>query len=92
MSNPAIVKKNLDLCPCTLWFLYLFILIINIYLNPIAFTLDSVVSQEECDNIIKETEEKGYSPNLLNVGKGNEIFSPNYLDSYRFLSFFLHFE
>eukprot|EP01117_Protostelium_nocturnum_P012713 TRINITY_DN4692_c0_g1_i1.p1 TRINITY_DN4692_c0_g1~~TRINITY_DN4692_c0_g1_i1.p1 ORF type:complete len:204 (+),score=42.19 TRINITY_DN4692_c0_g1_i1:39-614(+) len=57
--------------------------IVPLYLDPIAFTASNVMSQEECRNLIQSCEEEGFSPNKLNVGKGNEILSPNYLDSYR---------
>ncbi len=31
------------------------------YLSPIAFTLDNVLTQDECNSLIQEAEEKGTS-------------------------------
>ena len=35
-----------------------------------------VLTEEECEELIKETEEIGYEPALLNVGQGNQILAP----------------
>ena len=32
-----------------------------------------VLTEEECGELIKETEEIGYEPALLNIGGGNEV-------------------
>ena len=34
------------------------------------------LTEEECEELIKETEEIGYEPALLNVGQGNQILAP----------------
>lgn len=35
-----------------------------------------MLTEEECEELIKETEEIGYEPALLNVGGGNQILAP----------------
>ena len=36
--------------------------------EKLAFILDNVLTKEECEELIKETEEAGYEEALLNVG------------------------
>ena len=38
----------------------------------LAFTLDNVLSAAECEELIKETEDKGYEQALVNVGAGRQ--------------------
>ena len=38
----------------------------------LAFVLDNVLTEAECSDLIKITEDKGYEPALLNVGFGEQ--------------------
>ena len=38
----------------------------------LAFVLDNVLTEAECTDLIKITEDKGYEPALLNVGFGEQ--------------------
>ena len=38
----------------------------------LAFILDNVLTEAECSDLIKITEDKGYEPALLNVGFGEQ--------------------
>ena len=40
--------------------------------NLLAFTLDNVLSGAECEELIKETEDRGYEMALINTGGGNQ--------------------
>ena len=40
--------------------------------NLLAFTLDNVLSAAECEDLIKETEDRGYDLALVNTGGGNQ--------------------
>ena len=40
--------------------------------NLLAFTLDNVLSGAECEDLIKETEDRGYELALINTGGGNQ--------------------
>merc|ERR1712183_776953 len=40
--------------------------------NLLAFTLDNVLSAAECEELIKETEDRGYDLALLNTGGGSQ--------------------
>merc|ERR1711974_22902 len=41
--------------------------------NLLAFTLDNVLSAAECEELIKETEDRGYEVALLNTGGGQQL-------------------
>eukprot|EP00112_Aurelia_sp_Birch-Aquarium-sp1_P007923 Seg1865.10 transcript_id=Seg1865.10/GoldUCD/mRNA.D3Y31 product="putative prolyl 4-hydroxylase 8" protein_id=Seg1865.10/GoldUCD/D3Y31 len=49
----------------------------------LAFVLENVLSAQECDELIKETEDKGYEIALLNVGGGRQILDTKTRNSYR---------
>ena len=40
----------------------------------LAFVLDNVFTPEECKLMIQETEALGYSPALINVGGGKQMY------------------
>ena len=48
----------------------------------IAFTIDNVMTKEECDAWIAETEEQGYQFALLNTGVG-QVYDPEHRNSKR---------
>jgi predicted 2-oxoglutarate/Fe(II)-dependent dioxygenase YbiX len=48
-----------------------------------AYSLDNVLTKEECLEWIKESEEKGYEPALINIGNGLERYIPEVRNSYR---------
>ena len=48
----------------------------------IAFTIDNVMTKEECDAWIAETEEQGYEAALLNTGLG-QVLAPEVRNSKR---------
>lgn len=51
--------------------------------DRLAFVLHNVLSPEECKELIKETEEKGYEQALLNVGGGHQILMTDVRNSDR---------
>ena len=42
----------------------------------LAFTLDNVLTTAECEELIKETEDRGYEQALLNIGGGHQDSEP----------------
>eukprot|EP00092_Neocalanus_flemingeri_P010558 GFUD01011374.1.p1 GENE.GFUD01011374.1~~GFUD01011374.1.p1 ORF type:complete len:247 (+),score=49.68 GFUD01011374.1:116-856(+) len=51
--------------------------------KKLAFVLDHVLSEEECEALIEETSEKGYEPALLNVGGGAQVLATDVRNSER---------
>ena len=51
--------------------------------NLLAFTLDNVLSVEECQELIKVTEEAGYELALINTGGGRQGLRPDVRNSQR---------
>jgi len=45
--------------------------------KKIVFTIDNILSAEECKNLIEQTEEKGYESALVNIGFGRQKFMPD---------------
>jgi hypothetical protein len=45
--------------------------------KKLAFVLYNVLSKEECDNLIFETEKRGYEPALINIGNGMQKLMSN---------------
>ena len=53
----------------------------------LAFVLDNVLTEAECSDLIKVTEEQGYEPALLNVGFGEQQLRTDMRKSERVLMF-----
>ena len=53
----------------------------------LAFVLDNVLTEAECSELIKVTEEQGYEPALLNVGFGEQQLRTDMRKSERVLIF-----
>ena len=53
----------------------------------LAFVLDNVLTEAECSDLIKITEEQGYEPALLNVGGGEQQLRTDVRKSERVLMF-----
>ena len=53
----------------------------------LAFVLDNVLTEAECSDLIKVTEEQGYEPALLNVGFGEQQLRTDMRKSERVLIF-----
>ena len=51
--------------------------------DALAFVLDNVFTQEECQEWIVMTEERGYKKALVNVGGGRELYLPDVRNSDR---------
>ena len=49
----------------------------------LAFILDNVLTEAECADLIKITEDQGYEPALINVGGGRQQFRPEYRNNER---------
>mmetsp|Transcript_29103 Transcript_29103/g.40237 ORF Transcript_29103/g.40237 Transcript_29103/m.40237 type:complete len:227 (+) Transcript_29103:117-797(+) len=52
----------------------------------LALVVDNVFSKEECEMIIKTTEERGFSKALVNVGGGRQVLMDDYRSSDRCMS------
>ena len=44
--------------------------------DRLAFILDNVLTEAECADLIKKTEDQGYEPALINVGGGHQQLCP----------------
>merc|ERR1711936_484244 len=51
--------------------------------EKLAFTLDNVLSEDECKALIEETQDKGYEAAQLNVGGGRQILATDIRNSKR---------
>eukprot|EP00041_Stephanoeca_diplocostata_P008605 m.127027 g.127027 ORF g.127027 m.127027 type:complete len:231 (+) comp17403_c0_seq1:99-791(+) len=51
--------------------------------NEYVGTIDSVMSAQECQDLIQYSESRGYAPALLNVGGGKQIAAPEIRNSDR---------
>ncbi|XP_078582749.1 uncharacterized protein LOC144865702 [Branchiostoma floridae x Branchiostoma japonicum] len=51
--------------------------------EKLAFIVDNVFSKEECEELIRQTEEQGYEVAMLNVGGGRQILATDYRNSER---------
>ena len=49
----------------------------------LAFILDNVLTEAECSDLIKITEDQGYEPALLNVGGGQQQLCPEVRNNLR---------
>ena len=57
-----------------------------------CFSIDNILSPQECVNIINHTEKTGlFCPALINIGSGQEIFDPEFRNSQRCIIDDLHF-
>ncbi|XP_071796045.1 uncharacterized protein [Asterias amurensis] len=51
--------------------------------EKLAFTLDNVFTKEECDELIRVSEERGYEQALVNIGMGRQKLMPNVRNNFR---------
>lgn len=51
--------------------------------GKLAFLLHNVFTAEECENLIKISEDTGYSEALVHVGGGRQVLMKGYRDGYR---------
>jgi hypothetical protein len=58
------------------------------YTGRLAFVLDNVFTKEECEDLIAQTEARGYKPALINMGGGREVFVPEARNNDRCISKF----
>ena len=52
----------------------------------LAYTIDHLLSEEECKRVIEATEKRGYATALVNVGMGKQVLMDDYRKSDRFMS------
>lgn len=58
----------------------------NMGKQSLAQVATNVLTEEECADIISMINKKGFTPALLNIGKGNQMLAPEHRDGHRMIA------